>query len=267
MSSNRLFIFGIVLAVCLSLSCNKKAADSIIRPDTDPRAQLPSGAVVWETFNNTLADTLNSLNALCNGNVSFFSGKVGNAFEFDGYSACSIASNALLDIRGSLTVVCWIKLDTALAKQPAYAYYSDYPFIVGKGNGAYTQRNYGLYFDEPRNLLLFNAIDTSNTTYVFSVIIPSAGNYFDDLQWHLVAAVWDRAQLKASVYVDGNVVGSTTGHDWPLATNTYPLMIGAGDVGSYMLYGGIDELMLFTRALSSSEIGKIFAADSNGCRM
>ncbi len=72
--------------------------------------------------------------------------------------------------------------------------------------------------------------------------------------WHLVAATFDG--VTATLYIDGAAVATDT--FTPLATN-YPLYIGRYYSGNaYGWSGGIDEVRLYNRALSSVEISAIY---------
>jgi len=190
---------------------------------------------------------------------------VAQAFRFDGFgSLVTISSSAKLGFVSSFSIVCWVKLNVPLARQPMYGLYNEYPFIVEKGDGGYTQRNYRLYFSQQKNSLNFDGFNQPGQTHVFSTSLEHADKYFDDLRWHWVSATWDRSRLTATIFIDGKPVVSAQGTDNDLLTNSYPLRIGAAGFDRYFLAGSIDELALFSRSLSQSEIIAIYRAESNG---
>lgn len=256
----------LVLAVILQFfSCSSPSTRQTL---TGPKKAntIPSDAVAWIPANGTALEVLSNRTVTLVGNARIDSGFVGQALQFDGLgSVAALPDSERLDLDSSLSIVCWAKLDVALALQPNFGAYSHYPFLAEKGNGSFPARNYGLYFDQAKNGLDFNGVNAMSTNYVFEVKVDSASRYFDDLKWHLVAATWDRRFLSGTIYVDGQPMASATGVDQDLLVNTYPLMIGAGYYDRYFFDGGVDELMIFSRALSQSEILEIFNAGHTGC--
>ena len=88
----------------------------------------------------------------------------------------------------------------------------------------------------------------------------------NDGQWHHVAGVYDGANM--FLYVDGtlDVSQPATGS---IAQNSAPLRIGAnasdGEDGTgYYFNGLIDEVSIYNRALTASEIQAIYTAGSGG---
>jgi hypothetical protein len=116
-------------------------------------------------------------------------------------------------------------------------------------------------------VLDFNGIGLEGTSYVFATKIDNVSDLFDDLEWHLLVAVWDRQTLTATIYVDGAVAAVSQGTNAPLRTNALPLRFGAATSGMYFFDGTLDEVMVFDRALSSANVAQLVAAGSNGvCR-
>ena len=88
--------------------------------------------------------------------------------------------------------------------------------------------------------------------------------------WHHVAGVYDHASGTLFIYVDGELGGTSTGA--PVAvhpTPGVPVTIGAWNEipGAYRepgLQGLVDEVALFSRALSAGEIAELYTAGSTG---
>jgi len=93
----------------------------------------------------------------------------------------------------------------------------------------------------------------SSKTWDYAHLIASQNH------WHHVAMVYDGTQL--NYYLD-NV--KQTGNDLccsgDLITRDNPLIIGANGKGSEYFYGYIDELKIFSRALSYSEVTEVYKA-------
>jgi hypothetical protein len=253
------------IAVCFAFYLGS-CGDNSNNPPPNGSVHIPSGAVAWLRAEGVATDDIAGRQAVLLGQNCYGPGKVATGFRFSGLgTTCMLSDTSSLDMRSSVSLLCWTKLDTPLAQQPAFAYYSNYPSLVAKGNGAYTKRNYGIYFDKSGDALYFNGIDELETNYVFSVMLTTAGQHFADLGWHLVGAVWNRTEKKAYIYIDGQVVASANGLDANLAINDFPLMIGAGYSDENFIKASLDEIMVFSRALSTSEIQTVFNAGSVGC--
>ena len=75
--------------------------------------------------------------------------------------------------------------------------------------------------------------------------------------WTHLAMTYDG--ITESVYVDG-VLGATLDVGWPIAADTTDVTIGGAqntDVMKEFVDGAIDEVYLFGRALSASEVGAV----------
>ncbi len=79
--------------------------------------------------------------------------------------------------------------------------------------------------------------------------------------WYHVAMTYDGSFLK--LYVNGNPDGSLMASG-PMTTSAHPLWIGGESSGSWCFNGRLDELRLYKRALSASEIQAIYRAASVG---
>lgn len=101
---------------------------------------------------------------------------------------------------------------------------------------------------------------TSYGNYIASVAVPSDNN------WHLVAVTVSRTQ-GARFYINGNLVSgpiSVAGQPGSLV-NTSPLRIGTHSFDLYTSFrGGIDEVELFNRALTSQEVQALYQAKFYG---
>ena len=78
-----------------------------------------------------------------------------------------------------------------------------------------------------------------------------------DGQWHHVGFVWDGSQRH--LYADGTEVTKDAGNLAPLKSSDGGLHIGAGknlEEGSYF-YGLIDDVRIYSVALSAEEIGEL----------
>ncbi len=97
-----------------------------------------------------------------------------------------------------------------------------------------------------------------------------------DNQWHMVTAVFDQTAKLLRVYLDGHQYAGATPFDLDFllgpvfdGTNDYPFTIWEDGTGAYnagsdtrkQLAGLVDDVKIYTKALSSSEVSSIYIAD------
>ncbi len=87
--------------------------------------------------------------------------------------------------------------------------------------------------------------------------------FFDDApfigRWVLLVAVVDRSNQQFRAYVDGNLVSTNTSIAVVGSVNTNKeLRFGGTDLGRFPFWGSIDDVAIWNRALSDSEILEIF---------
>jgi hypothetical protein len=208
-----------------------------------------SGPVAAYSFNDgagtTVADSSSNNNAgILVGAPTWSTGKYGGGLLFDGISDyVDLGSGSTLQVTGSMTVSAWIN--------PAAFPYDD-AAIVSKRDA----NEVGYQLD--------TTIDTGPRTIGFKLTNISGGHMFrygasvlPTNQWYHVAGVYDAAAQTLTVYLNGQVdngvlVGPVTSSQEDSALHTN---IGkrAGN-GGFEFNGVIDEVRIYNRALSASEI-------------
>lgn len=81
----------------------------------------------------------------------------------------------------------------------------------------------------------------------------------NDGQWHLVVGVCDDTQDVVKYFVDGVLVSSYTGLQ-SLPDYHIALIIGDENNHLYAFDGAVDDIRLYSRALSDAEIGALWSA-------
>ena len=207
-----------------------------------------SGILAWWRGEGNASDTIGTNAGTLIGGAGFNTGEVGQGFSFDGTSSyVSIPNSELLNaIASRLTVELWFQANTTNANV-------NWAGIVAKGNTSWRlQATYGA------KVLTFSATGTSGGD------LQGTRNV-NDGQWHHVAGVYDGTNM--FLYVDGtlDVSKPATGL---IAQNNYPVAIGANanppSGANYLFDGSVDEVALYTRALSANEIFAIYIAGSLG---
>jgi hypothetical protein len=221
--------------------------------------QPPSGLVSWWPGDGNANDIVGPNNGTLHGDAAFATGFVtsgtGQAFSFDGLGDyVLVPDDASLDVGvGSSTFDAWIKRDTSP---------NSLEFVLTHGEGG----------DFPVRLLGINSsgrVDARIEGTGPQVSSTNDGATVIDGSFHHIAVVFDRSTNQMIRYVDGaqtgtiDILASVTG-----STDTArPFQIASAlssGVQGFFFGGLIDEIEVFNRALSASEIQAIFNAGSAG---
>lgn len=184
---------------------------------------------------------------LMNG-AGFMPGKVAQAFCLDGNNDFILVPNSpSLNPTSGITLDAWVFVT---GKQ------SQHRDIISK-DGEGFERQY---------LLTVSDVNRFRP----HVGVPSGFRYFDGAttaqlnRWYHVAMTYDRSSLK--LYVDGALDGSAS-FSGDIITTSQPVRIGGGAPSGWPPFhfaGLIDEVEIFNRALSATEIQAIYDAGSAG---
>jgi hypothetical protein len=212
--------------------------------------------VAWYRAESNGVDAVGPSTGTAIGGVTYPTGKVGQAFSFNGSNAyISIPDNNTLRPT-SLTLEGWV-------------WFSSIPstgVIVSKTIGSAAFDSYLLWYQGGAlHGMVGNA--TGPGTIVDYTWTPALNT------WYHVAFASDATGQTETLYVDGAVV-ATASNTTATGYDASPLLIGAeieNSTTQYFFPGFVDELTLYNRALSQSEIqtvagsgafGKCYAAPS-----
>ena len=237
-------IFFWLACLFFPLIANLNAADC---------ATLPSGAVAWWAANGDANDAIGSNNGTFS-NPSFDSGEVGQAFSLDGSGNILIPASPTLDVGQSngITIEAWINPADLTSGAPILEWaengtYATHFWISGSTSGS-------LYAN------LFGVDNISRT------IESASGLLTADVFQH-VALTYDKASGVARLFLNGAVVKQMTLGSFTPRTSPN-LYIGyrpdTSPFGPISFVGLIDEVTLYSRALSTNEIQSIYNAGSAG---
>ena len=208
-------------------------------PCTPPPTNLISR---WSAENNAL-DQVGGNNGTLTGSVSFASGKLGQAFHFDGASdAVVLGHPPSLQVQ-DLTIEAWVKRASAAAVSLSSG---SNGMVLSYGAGGY---GFGLL---PDGTLFLTAVGGATI---------GAGVGITDTNFHYLAV--SKSGSTVVFYVDAIAyVGAALNSSFTFAT---PAAIGAqGDNLDNSLLGDIDELAVYDRALSGLEVQSIYNAGPSG---
>ena len=224
----------------------------------------PPGLVSWWAAEGNCRDEIGTNNGTLENGAAFAAGFVGKAFSFNGINSyVKVPKAPSLDVEGQFTIDFWMKPTPSnsmtslqgLVTSDFYGISIGNPWYSGWGIIAYLSTDGGASF-----------VHTSEGNGGGAVVSPG--------QWHHIAASYDGSELQ--LYVDGQPWGKPvlhTGAISPMLGGSF-LAIGSEDgrtsggdgLRGRCFNGLIDEVDVFNRALSASEIQAIFAAGQDGKR-
>ncbi|HRI04239.1 MAG TPA: carboxypeptidase regulatory-like domain-containing protein [Pyrinomonadaceae bacterium] len=203
-----------------------------------------SGLSAWYKAENNALDDLGNYNGTLVNGATFATGKVGNAFKFDGIDDLVNAGNIDLASR-SFSWDAWVKRSSSGTPD----------VIIGQGTANIGQ---GLHIGWRGGSNEFT-FDFFNST--LNVADVPDGN------WHHWAGSYDVTTGEKRIYKDGQLAGSNTGSGY---SGTGPLWIGRLPwenpdwTGGAPLDGLMDEVEIFGRVVTQTEFRAIFQAGSSG---
>lgn len=179
--------------------------------------------------------------------VTSTAGIVGNAFQFSGNGYISVPWSPDLVPSTGMTVEAWVS-PTAIPT----AWTGLAGVMVDASNGSWT---FGLGTHADAYWGLYHAGTQSYLDGTQAIPVT---------QWTHLAATWDGTFMR--VYLNGALQTQTLAFAGPIdvQTSPSPLLIGTGTTSSYGFVGLVDELSIYSRALTASEVLRIYSADSAG---
>ncbi len=211
-------------------------------PPTGCVAQ-PTGLANWYRAEGDFIDTRGAVNATPQNGTTFTSGKVGQAFNFNGVEpGGNQVLTPTINLGSQFSVELWVRPTSSTQR---------FQHLVSNG---YTSTNFGaLYFDGGSSTGTFTYWHGGSQKVISPVSIQLN-------TWYHVAVTYDGSLTR--LYVNGVLVDTSTAH-----TETFdnPVMFGYAAVGSdHYFTGQLDEVSLYNGALTAAQIQSIVDADSAG---
>lgn len=222
----------------------------------------PSGLVAYypldEGTGSTTADASQYQNdGTTNGGVQWYPGKIGGSLDINNAGAVSVPDNSNLPTGSAMTISAWVKANAWENNDATIISQWTYPGAPGWAIQTGTNYNLRVFIAGSPSDFGDNYIDTdANTWNVFGA-------------WRHVVMVYDgtaSASSRAKIYIDGALVGATTYGTIPatLQNSSSPLSIGEFPGLTRYMNGAIDQVKIFNRALSASEISAEYQAQNAG---
>jgi hypothetical protein len=221
------------------------------RPCTPPPSQLVS----WWPGDGNADDIVGGNAGSLEGGVTFATGKVDQAFSFDGSTGSVVVSDSnSLDLTTQFTLDAWINPSSLQDGATQGGIISKVG--GGTGNNGY---QFGLTGSNAEVFCQFNAQGESWPT---NQLIASVPGGVPINAWTHVACTYDNTNL--TIYVNGTSVGSLFVGSKSVVDSASNLRISGDDNGNVFFNGRIDEVEVFNHALSQGEIADIVNAQSAG---
>jgi sugar lactone lactonase YvrE len=209
-------------------------------PSTVP---VPSGILSWWAGDGNATDLVGPNNGTLNNGVTFFQGQVADGFNFNNTNYLSAPTTNLPTGKNNRTLELWVKINSLSPNES---------FFAGYGNFGSSGQTYQVGANNYDHRLYFSQWGTA----IFGPVLQTG-------QWYHVAAT--NVGNTVTLYLNGSAVatGSLT-----LSTATgSSFYVGRipGSLGdTRQLNGEVDEVSIYNRALSASEIQSIYQAGVDG---
>lgn len=217
-----------------------------------------SGLVGWwnldEGSGTTAADSSGNGNTgtLVNSPPWTTSGKINGALTFSGATQYLDAGDtASLRLAGSWTIAGWVNLSALPASANLFV-------LAGKDGGS-GHTNYQIDVDNGGIAaglgwaVNFNTAASSTNHFAKYVTSISTGT------WYHVAGIYDSAAQTLTLYLNGNAVASQSVAGFaPNSTSGKTMQIGAEPLNNFPTSGTLDDVRVYNRALSASEIWRLY---------
>lgn len=264
----------ILLNILLMLAAASLAAPSAVFA-VQNCVMPPDGMVGWWPGDGNANDIVGGDNGILQGGAAFGTGIVGQAFQLDGIDSVKyieVPDSQSLDISTAITIQAWVYINKFPTDPPVDAHH--YNMQVFQKSGNQTYHAYALPILGDAGVF---AGDGTLQARKFGLELTVNGQWssgmwsnteLQEQTWYHLTAIYDGSEVK--LYLNGQLDASypLTGE---IEINDKPAAIGAygfnpftsGWVQDYF-NGTIDEVQIFDRALSASEIAAAYNAGSEG---
>ncbi len=207
------------------------------RGNAYPLTDTPSlyGGVAYYKLED-VADSIDGNTATNVGTATFTSGKIGNALTLNGSSQALNLNASLLSAYATCTISGWFKLGATGA----------YQRVVSKTDDS----TYNTMIRVTNGNKLAGHITTATEATITGGTTLSSGT------WYFATLVYDGANI--NLYLNGSTDATQVAKTGALKTATDIVSIGKYYSGGEYFNGQIDEVCIFNRALSSTEVTALY---------
>jgi hypothetical protein len=236
---------------------NSDTADRVLIKKIVSCAQIPSDIVSWWPGDGNSDDIIDGNDGTLLNGATYAAGKVGQAFSFDGINDyVSIGNMGSFPITGAIEF--WMN--------PSVVENHRDPFTTN-----YNGYNAAIRFEEHSSVLGHTnsfafAIGNDDQSIVkwWFMASDQLGNPIQANNWYHVGLTWDTTTNNVKAYMDGTLVVDDFTTGWPTSLPNVAIGSGFTTISSRQWKGLVDEVGIYDRVLTDTEIGAIFNAGSAG---
>jgi len=212
-------------------------------------AQVTNGLIgYWSFDSGTGADSSgNNLNGQTNNGATSVAGKGGGAMSFNGTTAHMVVPfNSALNVSSGITLALWLKPNSWAGVQN---------YIFGRvSDGVQNQSIYGLFRQGSQLSFHLQSGFINSENQIVSIPQPALG------QWVHLTVTWSGSTMQ--FYTNGILASTaTTTSSGPIQGGTNALYFAKRQIintsPDYYFDGALDEVRLYNRALSGSEVRQL----------
>jgi hypothetical protein len=204
--------------------------------------QGDAGLVGWWTLDGNGTDQSGQgNNAAAAGSVSYTTGRISSAALLASGGRLVVGDSSSLDITQAITMAAWIRPSKTATQ-----------YVIGKKEYGNVDGYELSLSSDGRVFVRFNQ-DSNGDTYR----VNSTSKYPTNGQtWMHVAATYDGATIR--LYINGQLQASKNAA-FQIATNDVDLGLGAEHDGYRGMSGALDDVRVYSRALSAQEISALYS--------
>ncbi|MDI6730332.1 MAG: hypothetical protein QMD06_02170 [Candidatus Altarchaeum sp.] len=230
------YVIASLILVCFFCSLSLVNADKF---------NNEQGLVAYYSFDEGEGNITLDMSGNCNDGMIYdakwANGKYGKALYFNGSSYVNCGNDKSLELTKFGTVNMWVKIN----------YVDNYWHIVGRGaNAGWDTNGYSIWYYYNRQKIYSTLTNRTNTTTGINYNSVSFEKPIADT-WHHFVFTWDGNYLYA--YLDGVQI-SKTKQTINAEMTTANFVIGKTDILNIFFNGSIDEVKIYDRALTETEI-------------
>lgn len=211
----------------------------------EPQILVPNGLVgYWkldEGSGSTVSDSALSNDGSISG-ASWVTGKIDGALSFVGNDHVTISDDDSLYVGNNLTIAAWVNRDN---KDLQHVVFSD---LIGS---EVPDAEYSLELLPSTSIYDIELFTNDNGADGSVGALGLLGGYSTG-EWNHIAATWDGSDVR--FYLNGNLTDVVPFSYSPVEKFGTDVRIGKRRGGAYPMDGDIDEVRLYKRALSGSEV-------------
>jgi hypothetical protein len=215
------------------------------------RAQLstnPTDLVGLWAAEGDASDTVSTNHGTIVGSVTFDAGQVGAAFQFDGTGGMvQIPSSPSLQLVQESTLMAWVQLDQLPSQTGQFMY------MAGRSQAG---NDFDLEVESDNRVRYYPCGGAGAGGYPGSATVLQTGI------WYHIAATY-KANQRMQLFVNG-AKEVNVNLTCALAANPGPFTIGLSPVWGRPFHGRIDQVRLYSRELSDSDVLSVYQAEAQG---